>query len=111
MKKLILSTFILCSMLFNQIAMAQTYEESFEADISQADILNDKAEVEINQVEEVKPKEISLTNSTIDFQINENQLMHKILEKAPKEEKTLLLKFLGINDNQIKGFICIMIKL
>jgi len=96
-------------MLFNQIAIAQTYEESFEqsfdTNITQADILNDKVEeINVNYNEDLDDQKISLANSTIDFQINENQLLHKVLEKAPKEEKTLLLKFLGINDNQIKGF-------
>jgi len=76
-------------MLFNQIAIAQTYEESFEqsfdTNITQADILNDKVEeINVNYNEDLDDQKISLANSTIDFQINENQLLHKVLEKAPK---------------------------
>ena len=66
MKKLIISTFILCTMLFNQIAMAQTFEESFETDISQANILNEVVDSEM------------IIDSTIEFQINESHFLNKL---------------------------------
>ena len=97
MKKLILSTFILCTMLFNQIAMSQSFEQSFETDISQANILNEV----VDSKEQIDSKIIN--NSIIEFQISDSHFLNKLLNKLPKDKKTLLTKFLSLNENQIEG--------
>tara|TARA_Y100001970_G_scaffold294066_1_gene446430 strand:+ start:7869 stop:10055 length:2187 start_codon:yes stop_codon:yes gene_type:complete len=85
-------------MLFNQVAMSQNFEYSFETDISQANILNEVVDTQTQIDSEM------IIDSTIEFQINDSHFLNKLLNKLPKEEKTLLSKFLSINNNQIQGF-------
>ena len=74
MRKLF-SILLLTTMLFNQIALAETNEET--------------------------QKEIDLN---IEFQINEKHLLNKILNTIPSSEYTMFEKLLNLNENQIKGY-------